>query len=79
MQIRKGDIVEVEFLDHIQAGAHPMGCTVYGRVYSTNKKAITVDSWILRKASKVVSEQNVERFCIVRSAIEKVYKLKRAE
>lgn len=75
--LRKGQLVEVTFYDHVQHGKRPLRCVVYGKLSVVAPKSLTVDCWMLSSGSKAARENNVERFTIVRAAIEKVTRLRR--
>lgn len=76
-RIRKGQIVAVDFLDHVEGADHPLAFTVYGRVGCVTPQSITVDSWCYADKTQA-SDQNVGRFTIVRSAIRGIRRLTEA-
>ena len=79
MRLRKGQIVEVRFLDHVENAAKPIAFVVFGELTAISPKAITVASWsyedkALRKERKY-AESNEVSFTIVRAAITRIRQL----
>lgn len=77
MKVKKGDIVEVEFLDHVcTAGgiASPMKCRAIGEVLSTDKKAIYLASWLTEEPDDYL---NMDSHTILKTTISKLTKLKK--
>jgi len=73
-----GDVVAITFRDHCQGSDEPVTFIAYGRVSAKNKEFVTVDAWAYAH-EYAARDQNIERFCILRSAIKKVEVLKRRE
>mgnify|MGYP001279713367 CR=1 FL=1 len=73
----RGSIVEILFLDHAEGGSHPCRFVVYGRVAKANKQRIVVDSWCDPDPEQPHQADNVTRFTIVRTAIERITLLER--
>lgn len=71
--IRKGNIVAIEFLDHVNGGNYPWHFVVYGRVNGVTRTSISVDSWDYVKDAPL--DENITRHTIVRAAITKITKL----
>lgn len=75
MKPRKGDIMQVTFLDHVEDSERnePFAFTVWGRVHSVDKKSITVASWDYADAGhtegKESDQVNRKRFTILKSTI----------
>lgn len=67
---RKGHIVSVTFLDHVEDGDEPMECTVYGRLHKTTRVAYLVDSWTC--ADEVIHEENKKRFVILKRVVSSI-------
>jgi len=76
--LRRGNIVAVTFHDHATGGEH-ITFTVYGRVASVTRKAITIHSWDYAAETGDSDDENVEAFTIVRSAIVRVVLLEPRE
>lgn len=71
--VRKGDIVAIEFVDHVSGDDNPYDFVVYGRVARVARASISVDSWDYVKDAPL--DDNITRHTIVRAAITKVTKL----
>jgi hypothetical protein len=71
-----GQIYLVKFLDHTcfsgEEGA-PLECEVVGQLSRLTKKHIELTAWTVRRKDW---EQNNEGFCIIRSCITSVRRLK---
>ena len=76
MRLRKGQIVEVEFLDHVEGGSVPLAFVLYGRVAAITREAVVIDSWCYASSTERY-DPNVNRHTIVRSAIKRVSQLER--
>jgi len=75
MNLRRGHIIAVEFLDHVENGGNsPMRFIVYGRLSSITRSSMTVDCWAYANR-KTKRDQNVTRYTIMRSAIKSVTRL----
>lgn len=70
---RRGHIVAVEFFDHVNGADEALHFVVYGRVASTTRRVICIDSWDY--AEDAAYDPNVERHTIVRAAITKITRL----
>jgi hypothetical protein len=67
-QFRKGMVVRVKFLDHVEDGSEPEEFIVFGQIAEVNRKYICVDSW--KYANNGISyDDNVKRFTLLRSTI----------
>lgn len=67
-QFRKGMVVKVKFLDHVEDGSEPGEFIVFGQIAEVNRKYICVDSW--KYANNGISyDDNVKRFTLLRSTI----------
>ena len=80
MQFRKGQILEVVFLDHCTgATTDPVEFVVYGRLAHQTKDALTVAAWDYHPARKEtagnLTDSNRTTFVIMRSAIKSVRKM----
>jgi len=67
-RFRRGQIVAVTFLDHVEDGSDPEEFTIYGRLAEVSRRHICVDCWAYVDSTKA-HDDNVKRFTIVRSAI----------
>ena len=74
---RKGQVVEVEFLDHVEGGEEPLKFVVYGRIQRVDRKSITVICWGYTDDTALDSNNNY--FTIIRSTIINWYKLNREQ
>lgn len=79
MSVRVGQVVAVDFLDHVEDGCRPLPFTVYGRVVSVSRKALVIDSWAHRDKRTRRQPDNLTTFCILRSAILQVRRLKEVD
>lgn len=79
MRIRKGDLVQITFLDHAEGNDH-FEFTTYGRVLSQTKDAIVVCGWQYSDLKKTVDphDGNVIVHTILKVAITDIAKLVRA-
>ena len=75
MTTRVGDVVEVEFLDHVEDGGPPLCFRVYGRVAVVSRKHVEILAWAHADHDEAAGDPNEKRFTIVRSAIISLRKL----
>jgi len=78
MRLRKGQIVCIEFVDHVRDASIPLPFAVYGRLSQITPKALSVDCWCHQNPT-LPHDDNVERYTIVRAAITKITRLVEAE
>ncbi len=78
MTLRRGQIVAVEFLDHVANASRPLKFVVYGRLAGITRTALSVDSWTYADR-RLPADSNVERRTIVRAAITKIWILRKAK
>lgn len=71
MQLRRGQLAAIEFLDHVANASRPLKFVVYGRVASVTRSSITIDSWAYVD-KKQTHDANVNRHTLVRAAVTKV-------
>ena len=76
---RQGDLVEIRFLDHVEDDHKPYEFHVYGRVASTDRKSIVVESWASPDGPSEPGDPNAKSFTILRSTILTLQKLRRAK
>jgi len=61
-----GDVIEVQFVDHVEDSHRLMHTTVWGRVIKISSKRLVVRSW------EAEGKHNCKDWAIVRSTIESV-------
>ena len=66
-----GDIVQIEFLDHVEDGSELILFHVVGKLAKKTRKQYVVDSWYYAD-SKTPYDDNVKRFTIGRGLIQKL-------
>ena len=76
MKPNLGDIVEIEFLDHVEDGDDPYAFKVWGRVDKIGRKHYEILSWAHSNRFERSIPENEKRFTIVRSTITKLEILK---
>lgn len=74
--MRRGTVVEIHFLDHVQTDAPPWEFAVFGRVTAVDRRSVTVDTWTYVD-EKETDRTNVVSYTIVRSAITGWWRLRR--
>lgn len=82
MRLRRGQIVEVHFLDHCMGNAtEPMPFVVYGRVAQIGIDSLTIAGWEYdpprRETPPNLIDSNRTTWVIMRSAIKSIYQLGR--
>ena len=77
MKPSKGDLVRVEFDDHVRDGDELIRFIVYGRVLNITRHAITVAVWEYADPN-VPPDDNVDRYTIARKMIADVSLMVRA-
>ena len=79
MRLRRGQIVEVTFLDHVEGGGVPLEFIVFGRVLSIDKTSLTVASWTYpsARAKQSPGDPNIRSFTILRSTVKSLHRLVR--
>ncbi len=75
MALRRGQLVAVDFADHAERCSTPVKFTVYGRVAGITRTAISIDCWEYKNRKTPYNSDNVTRYTIVRSAIQKITRL----
>ena len=71
-----GDVVAVEFLDHVEDGGDPLAFIVWGRLAKITKKHYEVVSWAYADVTTPAVETNEKRWTLVRSAVSRITKLR---
>ena len=71
--MKKGDIVAVTFLDHVQSPkeAKAERFVVYGRLLHPDKRCVIVGSWVYAAASRNC-DHNTNTYTLLRSAIQRI-------
>jgi len=74
-----GDVVEVEFLDHVENSDTPLPCIVYGRVRKLTEATIAIESWTFDEPSGVSHHDfdNRKVWGLIRDAVLRIEVLKR--
>lgn len=76
--LRRGQLLEVEFEDHVEGAAQTYRFVVTGRLAKATRTTLLVDVW--RYADdRTAFDSNMTRFAIVRSAIHRITRLERGE
>lgn len=76
MRYYKGMVVEIEFSDHVEDGSEPMDFVVYGKIVQVEKRFLVIESWAYSDP-KLIRDDNVKFWTILRSAIKNSYQLER--
>jgi hypothetical protein len=71
-----GDVVEVEFLDHVEDGGDPYRFFVWGVLAVNGRKHYEILSWAHADPSVATCAHNEKRWTIVKAAVTKIVKLK---
>ena len=77
MKVKAGDVVECDFLDHVEDGEEALSFTVWGRIESVTRQRLIIVSWAYQDGVKR-GDHNEKRWVIVRSAITAIYPLIRS-
>jgi hypothetical protein len=74
---RRGQIVEVTFLDHVQGDAKPLAIVAFGRLLAIDKTSLTIASWTY--ADRAIHEDPTDGaltcFTILRSTVQSLRRL----
>ena len=65
--MKKSDLVELRFLDHVEDDEKPIEFLLYGRVCRCNKQDVTVQCWCY--PDSYTNDHNVKMFTILRSCV----------
>jgi len=71
---RKGSVVRVTFLDHVEDGSKAIECVVIGRLDHTDRDSYVIDSWYI--PDEEYDEDNCKRFSILKKVVSKLEILK---
>ena len=69
---RKGDIVALYFIDHVEDSSDLFEFVVYGRLAEVGRSKYVVDCWAFKDPGQEYDGNNVKRFAIVRRAVKRV-------
>lgn len=72
MTIKAGDIVECEFLDHVEDGGEPYRFRVWGVLAHKGRNYFEIISWMHADPTVEVHPHNEKRWTIVRKAVLKL-------
>jgi hypothetical protein len=75
--LRRGQLVMVEFSDHVQGGSGAWRFVVYGKLVGLKRTELVIDSWHYQQKRK--HDANQTRFTIVRSAVHRIVRLRKDE
>jgi len=78
MRIKAGDIVECEFLDHVEDGGPPLRFLVWGVLAVNSRKHYEILSWANADSSIECNPSNEKRWTIVKAAVIRIVKLQPA-
>ena len=72
--LKKGDLVQIEFLDHCEDGDDAMRFYVWGRISRITRHAITVTCWDFVNPDDAFTsaEGTVKSFSIVKKAMKRL-------
>lgn len=73
-----GDVVAVEFLDHVEDGGDPLSFVVWGRPAKITKLHFEIISWAYADVTSPEIDTNEKRWTIVRSTVSRITKLREA-
>jgi hypothetical protein len=73
--IKAGDVVEVEFLDHVEDGGEPYAFLVWGVVAVNGKKHYEILSWAHVDGNVETMPSNEKRWTIVKAAVTRITKM----
>jgi len=75
MIIKTGDIVECEFLDHVEDGGEPYRFKVWGVLAVKGRTHYEIISWAHADPTVPVHPHNEKRWTIVKSAVLKLSRM----
>jgi len=77
MKLRRGQVLAIRFLDHMQGDGKPLELIAYGRLLSVGKKSLTIGSWIYGdpRAKQDPRDGNIMAYTILRSTIQSIDRL----
>jgi hypothetical protein len=75
-KVKDGQVVRIQFLDHVEGDDEPCEFEVFGRVVKQDTESTTVVSWAFVGERNRADDSNVTSFCIVNKAIKQIDTLK---
>ncbi len=69
MVLRKGQVVSVRFLDHVEEGPNAHEFVVHGRIVNVTKVSITIRCWEYASEPLCNHDANTVQYVLVRGAI----------
>lgn len=75
MRVKPGDIVECEFLDHVEDGGPPLRFLVWGLLVVANRRHYEIISWANADPSVETLPSNEKRWTIVKAAVVRISKM----
>lgn len=69
---KKGDVVRVTFLDHVEGADKPLEFYLYGRVFEAARTYYVIDSWCYPAIDVATADdraENIHQTTILRSTI----------
>lgn len=67
-----GDIVECQFLDHVEDGGDPLEFIVWGRLVKVTRRHYEIVSWAYADPGREGGDRNEKRWTIVRKAVTRI-------
>lgn len=74
-KIKAGDIVECEFLDHVEDGGDPLRFLVWGVLAVNSRKHYEIISWAHADKEVATIPTNEKRWTIVKAAVIRISKM----
>ena len=74
-RVKAGDVVEVEFLDHVEDGGEPLRFLVWGLLAVNGRKHYEILSWAGADRGVEMEACNEKRWTIVKSAVVRITKM----
>lgn len=75
MRVKPGDIVECEFLDHVEDGGPPLRFLVWGLLAVVNRKHYEILSRVNADPTVEALSSNEKRWTIVKAAVVRISKM----
>lgn len=75
MKIKAGDIVECEFLDHVEDGGEPYRFLVWGVLAVNSRKHYEIVSWAHADPTVESQPSNEKRWTIVKAAVLRITRM----
>lgn len=75
MTVKPGDIVECEFLDHVEDGGEPIRFLVWGLLAVKSRKHYEILSWTYADQKSESGDHNEKRWTIVKAAVVRLTKM----